>query len=367
MDHHPMNISVVSSVLEAFAVGDAMGMPTEFMTRREISEQFGEISSLIPAECSAHHDDLPSGSVTDDTEQTLYLLRRYCHDGEVSVGGTMSALLAWIRETDAVAKRYIGPSSLKALQAIENGASAETAGTTGTTCGGIMRTLAPVLCCHVASTASVNPAGSVGSDSAGSETDVCVRKNTDAFENELLRCIRDCLLPTHNTSPALEAAGAYGYAVAAALRGAALDEILDAALRGAGRACALAPYASCGASSACRIRFLAAYVPAVASSSELLDFLFGVFGTGLESADVCSAVFGLFLHAKKDVWLAIRLASQIGGDTDTIAALAGALCAAYAGGHNIPVEIVDTVRSVNHLDVSAVATQLQEAFAGHEA
>lgn len=364
MDRHPMNISVVASVLEAFAVGDAMGMPTEFMTRREISEQFGEISSLIPAERSAHHSDLPSGSVTDDTEQTLYLLRRYCHDREVSVTGTMAALLAWIRETDAVAKHYIGPSSLKALQAIENGASVETAGTTGTTCGGIMRTLAPVLCHYAASasivsTASINP--------ADSETGVYARKNTDAFENELLRCIRDCLLPTHNTSLALEAAGAYGYAVAAALRGATLDEILDAALRGADRACTLAPYTSCGASSASRIRFLSAYVPTVASSSELLDFLFGVFGTGLESADVCSAVFGLFLHAKKDVWLAIRLASQIGGDTDTIAALAGALCAAYAGGHNIPAEIVDTVRSVNHLDVSAVAIQLQEAFAGHEA
>lgn len=353
---HTMNTRAVASVLEAFAVGDAMGMPTEFMTRREIMEEFGDISSLIPAGRSAHHSDLPTGSVTDDTEQTLYLLRRYCQDGAVTVDGTMTALLAWIRETDAVAKRYIGPSSLKALQSIEAGAPVESAGTTGTTCGGIMRTLAPVLCCPAAWNA---PAGSVVETVSG--------KPLDAAETELLRCIRDCLLPTHNTSLALEAAGAYGFAVAAALRGVPMDGILAAALRGAEASRTLAPYISCGASSASRIRFLASYVPTVASASDLLDFLFDVLGTGLESADVCSAVFGLFLYAKGDVWLAIRLASRIGGDTDTIAALVGALCAAYAGGHNIPAEIVDTVRTVNHLDVSAVATRIVEVFTGHEA
>ncbi len=380
---HTMNTRAVASVLEAFAVGDAMGMPTEFMTRREIMEEFGDISSLIPAGRSAHHSDLPTGSVTDDTEQTLYLLRRYCQDGAVTVDGTMTALLAWIRETDAVAKRYIGPSSLKALQSIEAGAPVESAGTTGTTCGGIMRTLAPVLCCPAAwnapsssavpddsSVSACSPtavafAGSVSP--TGSVVETVSGKPLDAAETELLRCIRDCLLPTHNTSLALEAAGAYGFAVAAALRGVPMDGILAAALRSAEASRTLAPYISCGASSASRIRFLASYVPTVASASDLLDFLFDVLGTGLESADVCSAVFGLFLYAKGDVWLAIRLASRIGGDTDTIAALVGALCAAYAGGHNIPAEIVDTVRTVNHLDVSAVATRIVEVFTGHEA
>lgn len=341
------NKSIVVSMLEAFAVGDAMGMPTEFMTRREIAAEFGRIDSLIPTERSAHHSELSTGSVTDDTEQTLYLLKRYCQDGAVSVEGTVAALLAWIRETDAVAKHYIGPSSLKALQSIENGAPVETAGTTGTTCGGIMRTLAPVLCWHA------RHAASTGSGTLSSEA-------------ELLRCIRDCLVPTHNTSLALEAAGAYGFAIAAALRRLPLDGILESALRGAESARSLAPYNSCGASSASRIKFLASYVPTVSDSSDLLEFLFSVFGTGLESADVCSAVFGLFLHAKDDAWLAIRLAAEIGGDTDTVAALVGALCAAYAGGHNIPAEIVDTVLTVNQLDVSAVEVQLQEVFADYE-
>lgn len=332
-------VSIFTSMLESFAVGDAMGMPTEFMTRKEIAGEFGAISTLIPTERSAHHSELSTGSVTDDTEQTLYLLRKYCQDKEVTVEGTVDALLCWIRETDAVSKRYIGPSSLKALQSIESGTPVETAGTGGTTCGGIMRTLAPVLCCHAAG----------------------------AAEPELLRSVRACLLPTHNTSLALEAAGAYGYAVTAALQGNSINDILYAAYQGADKARSLAPYTSCGASSSARIRFLASYVPQVSSSDELLDFLFNVFGTGLESADVCSAVFGLFLYAKEDVWLAIRLAAEVGGDTDTIAALVGALCTAYAGSHNIPAEIVDTVRTVNQLDVSAVAVLIQEAFSNHEA
>jgi len=38
---------LVKQVLEAFAVGDAMGMPTEFMTLEEIREKFGIVDALL--------------------------------------------------------------------------------------------------------------------------------------------------------------------------------------------------------------------------------------------------------------------------------------------------------------------------------
>ena len=317
----------VRAALLAFAAGDAMGMPTEFMRPEDIRERMplgpdGLPEGLLPPERSYTHADLPAGSVTDDTEQNLYLLAEAKKRGGVSVEGTVEALKAWIRETDAVAKHYIGPSSVKALKAIDEGVPAGEAGMGGTTCGGIMRTPSAVLW------------------------------DLQADEETLVENITVSLLPTHNTSEALEAAGAYGFALQAAFLGAGFEEIFRAAGIGAEKLMARAPYVNCAPSSAERIRRAKALakncrVTDRASREKLLKEIFDLWGTGLPSADVAGAVFLIFALAKKDVWLAVRLSSILGGDTDTIGALAGCLSAAYAGGHNIPETVIRRVLDVN--------------------
>ena len=320
----------MTAVLEAFAVGDAMGMPTEFMTRKEIQSTFGLVSRLLEPQESKNHRDLARGSITDDTEQNLYLLKAYCDHGLVSCDLTASTLLRWVQETDAVAKHYIGPSSLRALKSIQEGADPHEAGRSGTTCGGLMRTLAAVFCTR--------------------------------GDHELLDNIVECLIPTHYTSQALEAAGAYGFALQAALEGRTIEEILKRALVGAQQGMSRAPYIACAASSAARIRHVVNFVPGTNLTDSLLDHLYEVMGTGLESADVCAAVFALFLYAKEDVWLAIQMGASVGGDTDTIAALAGALCAAYASSHTIPSTVLQEVVSRNSLDLPTVAARVIDVF-----
>lgn len=304
-------------IWEAFAVGDALGMPTEFMRPEDIRKELGGLpQELIPARLSYNHGDLPTGSVTDDTEQNLYLYAEAKARGGMTLEGTLKSLKAWIAETDAVAKHYIGPSSLKALAAIDEGAPAAEAGMVGTTCGGIMRTPAAFLW------------------------------NTDQSESELADSIYFALLPTHNTSEALEAAGAYGFALRSAYRGEGLDRIFAAAERGGALLMERAVYKACAPSSVARLQ-KARRLARRMEQEELCRFLFEEWGTGLPSADVCGAVFALFAYAKKDVWLALQLSAVLGGDTDTIGALAGALCAAYAGGHNIPEKVTRTVMTVN--------------------
>lgn len=303
------------AVWQAFAVGDALGMPTEFMTPEDIRKEVGGLpKGLIPAKLSYNHGDLPTGSVTDDTEQNLYLYAEALRRGGMTPEGTVASLKAWINETDAEKKRYIGPSSLKALRSIEEGVAPEEAGMGGTTCGGMMRTLAAWLW------------------------------NTQQTEEELAESIRVSLVPTHNTSEALEAAGAYGFALRAAWLGADMDGIFEAAVRGGESLMARAPYRACAPSSVARL--LEARRLQL-DGEELSRKLFYEWGTGLPSADVCGACFALFAFAGKDVWLAIRMAAVLGGDTDTIAALAGALCAAYADGHNIPEAVTAAVMDVN--------------------
>ena len=305
----------ILDIWKAFAAGDAMGMPTEFMTIDEIRAAVPELpESFVPSRLSKKHPDLPEGSVTDDTEQNLYLLAETEKAGCLTPEVSVTALKKWIRETGAVEKKVIGPSSLRALDAIENGMPVEKAGTGGTTCGGMMRTPAAVLW------------------------------DPEQDESRLTESIYAALLPTHNTSEALEAAGAYGFALQTALRGGDLSSICEAAVRGGNALIRRAPEISCAPSSVERL--LAARSLAL-PEDELLSFLFRVWGTGLPSADVCGAVFAVFFSAGKDVWKAVRLSTVLGGDTDTIGALSAALCCAYAGRSNIPPSVTGRILDVN--------------------
>ena len=309
---------MIKHILEAYAVGDAMGMPTEFMTRDAIKARFGSVVDrlLQPAE-GEKHPNLPYASVTDDTEQVIYLLKAYREAEGVDMRTTAAALEKWIDETGADIKGYIGPSSKRALDLIRGGMPPEKAGEGGTTCGGIMRSPAAVL--------------------------YRAQPDLAALKRDLYRC----LAPTHNTSTALEAAGAYGAALFHAMKGGSPETILDAACAFGQEMKALAPYETCAPSCAVRIRY-AARLAEQGDAETLLHEAYDLIGSGLPSADVCFAVFAIFYLAGKDVWLAIRLGASVGGDTDTIAALAGALCAAYAGGHNIPATVLDSVISANH-------------------
>ena len=59
-------MTILKSILEALAVGDAMGMPSEFMTQKAIDEVYPEINALLDPSKSHTHFELPYGSVTDD-------------------------------------------------------------------------------------------------------------------------------------------------------------------------------------------------------------------------------------------------------------------------------------------------------------
>ena len=317
-------------ILEALAVGDAMGMPTEFMTQKDIDRIYPGIRGLLDPQKSYTHPTLPFAAVTDDTEQNLYLIRAYLAAGEITVDNSAAALSRWVKECDAVAKKYIGPSSAKALEAIENGVSPLEAGRGGTTCGGIMRTPALVLC------------------------------SGNSSREKLLEDIRRGCIPTHHTSQAIEAAAGYGFALRAAMEGKGLEQVLDEAMLGTEMALQSMDYVAAAPSCGCRLRYLRRHLPTDAQA--LREELYDNFGTGLPSIDIFGAVFALLMFCGKDVFGGICLAASLGGDTDTIAALYGALAAAYAGGHNIPGDVISSVAAENHLELDTLSREIERTF-----
>ena len=73
-----------------------------------------------------------------------------------------------------------------------------------------------------------------------------------------------------------------------------------------------------------------------------------------------AAAFGIIALAKGDPMKAVIYGANIGGDTDTIAALSGAICGAWHGGASIDPAIVNVIEKVSKINLEAEAKHLEE-------
>ena len=133
--------------LYGLAVGDALGMPTQHLSRQEIRARWGDrLRGFEPA--PPGHPiaaGLPAGSVTDDTEQAVLLARLLIRgDGAVDPRQLAHALVRWERDmAERGSLDLLGPSTKRAVAAVLAGTPPEEAGATGDTNGAAMR-IAPV-------------------------------------------------------------------------------------------------------------------------------------------------------------------------------------------------------------------------------
>jgi len=317
------------AVLEAVAIGDAMGMATEGRTREEILRLYPVIDGFLPVQPDSKRKDEVAGTITDDMGQNLYLVKAYLTDRHITIENSLRGLEKWLYETDG--DRFIGPSSRKALAAIRAGESVYTAGELGTSCGAVMRMPSVVLCTSL--------------------------KSPDTLED----AIKCACIPTHNTTTALIPAFSYAYALREALLGKGMEEVMATAIRVA-ESKEKEMKQTCGPSCARRLSRICSDIDRYTDETLLLDDLYYVYGSTLTSIDTFTSAMAIALYAGKDVYRAIRMSVSLGGDTDSIAALSGALSAAFAKGHNIPSHLIDTVHKVNHLDCAQLADEIVETF-----
>src|SRR3954451_19386063 len=132
--------------LYGLAVGDALGMPTQTLSRRRVAELFGDLDEFHPGpaenEVSA---GLPAGQVTDDTDQAVIVAELLVEGrGRVDPDVLAPRPLAWQDAMVAAGSAdLLGPSTLRALRLVADGAPAGTTGRWGDTNGAAMR-VAPV-------------------------------------------------------------------------------------------------------------------------------------------------------------------------------------------------------------------------------
>ena len=129
------------------AIGDALGMPTQMLSRPQIVARWGTLLAGFEPAPPGHPiaAGLPAGTVTDDTEQAILLGRLLVRGhGAVDTRELAQALISWERDMAARGSLdLLGPSTKRAVAAVLAGVPPEEAGASGTANGAAMR-IAPV-------------------------------------------------------------------------------------------------------------------------------------------------------------------------------------------------------------------------------
>ena len=337
--------------LAGLALGDALGMPTQAMSPEQIRAVYGRITGLVDGDASQPYaPGMPAGSVTDDTEQALLvaslLIRgRGSSSGRVALNAVefAHALLAW---EDSMIERgsldLLGPSTKAALERVRAGEDPLTVGGEGTTNGAAMR---------------VTPIGIAVST-----------EDPEAFAEAVWSSCR----VTHATRQGFQSAALVAAAVSMgidaqrtftfpedvrSLLWKALTYVESLPARGA-----WTPEPDVVAATR-RAMQLAANP---ASSS--LECLVEQVGTSVASAHAIPMAFALL--ARDPSPRALLDAANLGGDTDTIGAIAGAILGAAFGVEVLPADSLSMIEEVSQLGLSSVAGDLlalrDQALAGRQ-
>ena len=323
--------------LYGLAIGDALGMPTQMLSRAEIVRRWGPLLPGFEPAPPGHPiaGGMPAGAVTDDTEQAVLLARLLVKGrGTIDPHELAGALTEWER---AMAERgsldLLGPSTKRAVAAILAGVPPEEAGATGTTNGAAMR-IAPV---GIAVPVVLH-------DSSPS-----LRLSTLVDRTVMASCV------THNTGVALAGAAAVAAAVSAGVSGATIAEATALGIQAASSAARRGHWVA-GADVAARIEWATSLVASHAQA-EAAELIYTLVGTSLATQESVPAVFAVLAAVPADPWRACRMAASLGGDSDTIAAMTGAIAGACHGAGSFPPEAIAAI-DAQGLGLAALAGDL---------
>jgi ADP-ribosylglycohydrolase len=308
----------IRGVLIGGAYGDAMGMPTEFWTQKFIRAKFPQgVDTLLPSQAEDFFGrTMKAGEITDDTINTMMIANMIIENhGIINTESYIKELIKWKNESK-VAALVCGPSTLKALEAIERGVSLEVTGKLGTTNGAAMK---------------ISPVGIISD-----------YRNLDALIDKVSMICK----PSHNTSIAIQGAsivaGMVSYAVSG---GTDMDEMWNMAeqisVQSANRGFQIP-----SASLVERMK-LAKQGIRNCTMAQAMNHLYEVVGTGFETIETIPSVLAVVELSKMNPIVSAKISASLGGDTDTIGALATAICGGI--NPNFSNSLVQELENTNNL------------------
>lgn len=325
-----MNDKILGT-LYGLAIGDALGMPSELWSRRKVKEFFGEITTFLdgPAENDVACN-FTKGQYTDDTAQALLVLDALAkNEFTPSTELIAEALIQWADETKAFDNNILGPSSKAALGAIKAGEDPSVYTKTALTNGSAMR-IAPI-----------------GTLFTGDQP------------TALIDYVRQISEPTHASDIAVAGASMIAYAVSLAMEDRDWDDIMketmsiyDDALKEGNE--------TFSASIAARLALAMEYADKYKEDEEAFaQWLYDVIGCGTATSEAVPTALAIAYYCK-DPHDCAYFCANIGGDTDTIGAMATAICGAKSGYQALNQDWVHMIDEHNDVNLHEYAAMLEK-------
>lgn len=313
------------------AIGDAMGMPASFLTRRQITDTYGYIRDFLEPEkdVQSYHGNLKAGEITDDTMESVIIGQVLIEYGAFSEEAFNHAMKKWAIEQRMLESTVIGPSTRRYLTALIEGTDPKLTAGKGVTNGSAMR---------------VAPIG--------------IR-----YHDDLAKCIEAAAassLPSHGSKPAVAAACAVAAGVALGVHGGCtprdiLRAAADAAVYGEKVGAEItAP------SFSRRLKLVETLVDQAkgADISSVLDELVAIFGASMMAYESVSIAFGAFYATGGHGANGVLAAVNAGDDADTNGSICGNLCGAYSGAQAFPPQWRSRVEKTSGINFKTTASQL---------
>lgn len=339
MDKKYLADHIEGSLINAM-IGDSMGSATENMSKERIVQEFGgKVTKFYdPLPNSPYSAGREAGEVTDDTTIMLEMIDAIVDSGgKLRIHEVVKHLLKWA-EQEELFKRFAGPSTKKAIQFLKEGKPPKEAG-------------APV-------TALLDSGATNGAAVKAVPVGLAYAGDLDAaIEDTITMCI-----PTHNTNIAYSGASAVATAVAEALKpNSSVLSVVDAAIYGAeagDRIGRKKSYIVPGASVIQRIKLVSEIAISECNFDKACDRIVALLGCGLHISEAVPVAIGVFVAARGDPNLSVVGAVNMGGDTDSIAAIVGAISGAFAGIKEINVDLVKFIIEKNKLELKGKISAL---------
>lgn len=311
----------IAGALYGMALGDAMGMPSELWGRKRVKQYFGKIEGFIdgPAENEVACN-YQKGQFTDDTAQALVILDSIAATNFEPITSDIAArLLAWAEKENAFENNILGPTSKLALANYQAGIIDTKVTDRALSNGSAMR-IAPIGCLFKAEQVE-----------------------------ELAAYVYQISKVTHSSDVTIAGAAMIAMAVSSSIQNENFDEVLKDVYRieevGYRLGCETF---SAKLSERLRIGLDIAQT-FKGKDEEFINKLYEVVGSGVGIIESVPAALAIAYFAQ-DPNQSSLLCANMGGDTDTIGAMATAICGAFAGKKKIKQEYIDVLTQQNDVD-----------------
>ncbi len=309
----------IAGALYGMALGDAMGMPAELWGRERTRKFFGgEITGFLdgPKENDVAFN-YSKAQFTDDTSQALVLLDSLkAKDYKPDAADIATRMLVWAEKENAFENNILGPTSKVALADFRDGRDASAITNKALSNGSSMR-IAPIGCLF-----------------------------TPEQRQELVDYVYGVSQATHTSDVTIAGAAMIAEGVASAIVNddfeLVLSDILSVEEAGYKRGCEtfsprLAERVKIG------IQIAKEYA---GNDAAFLKKVYDVIGAGVGIIESVPAAVSIAYYAQNPNKCCLMCAN-LGGDTDTIGAMATAICGAFTGYSKIKPEYTRLLRVQN--------------------